>query len=253
MRTINLSAVAYLNTKPFLYGIYQHGLEQKINISLDIPSLCAKKLADGRANLGLIPVAAIPQIPNAKIITDYCIGTEGAVKTVCIYSFVPIEQIEALYLDYHSRTSAALTRYLLKNHWKINPKILPAKAGFEEKIQQKTAALIIGDRTIGLEEHYPYVYDLGEIWKAHTGLPFVFAAWVSTGDLPKAFLEEFNAALQTGIEKRAQVAQMFQSSHPNFSVHDYYHKYIHYELTPAKRQALGLFLQQIAPKAGARS
>ncbi|MGH1339577.1 MAG: menaquinone biosynthetic enzyme MqnA/MqnD family protein [Aureispira sp.] len=253
MRTINLSAVAYLNTKPFLYGIYQHGLEQQISINLDIPALCAQKLADGRANVGLIPVAAIPQVPNAQIITDYCIGTEGAVKTVCIYSQVPIEQVEALYLDYHSRTSAALTRYLLANHWKITPKILAAKAGFEKRIQQKTAALIIGDRTIGLEEEYAYVYDLGAIWKEHTGLPFVFAAWVSTAPLSDVFLEKFNAALKTGVEKRAQVAQMFQSSHPNFSVHDYFYQYIHYDLTPAKRQALRLFLQQIAPKAGARS
>lgn len=253
MSTINLSAVAYLNTKPFLYGIYQHGLEKSISINLDIPALCAQKLADGRANVGLIPVAAIPQVPNAQIITDYCIGTEGAVKTVCIYSQVPIEQVEALYLDYHSRTSAALTQYLLAHHWKLHPKILEAQAGFEEQIKGKTAALIIGDRTIGLEEQYPYVYDLGAVWKEHTGLPFVFAAWVSTQPLPPSFLKEFNAALRTGVEKRAQVAQMFQSSHPNFSVHDYFHQYIHYELTPTKRQALQLFLRQISPKAGARS
>jgi chorismate dehydratase len=253
MSTINLSAVAYLNTKPFLYGIYQHGLEQSIEINLDIPSLCAQKLADGRANIGLIPVAAIPQVPQAQIITDYCIGTEGAVKTVCIYSCVPIEQVEALYLDYHSRTSAALTRYLLAKHWQHNPKILPAKAGFEQRIQGKTAALIIGDRTIGLEKRYPFVYDLGEIWKAHTGLPFVFAAWVSTQPLPKEFLRAFNAALKTGVDKRAQVAQLFQSSHPNFSLYDYYHRYISYELTPAKKQALALFLKEVTLRAGARS
>ncbi len=161
MSVINLSAVSYLNTKPFLYGIYQHGLEQSININLDIPSLCAQKLADGRANLGLIPVAAISQVPNAQIITDYCIGTEGAVKTVCLYSCVPIEQVEALYLDYHSRTSAALTQYLLANYWKVTPKILPAKAGFEQKIQGKTAALIIGDRTIGLEDRVSFCVRFG--------------------------------------------------------------------------------------------
>lgn len=251
MSSIKLSAVSYLNTKPFLYGIYQHGLEKNIQIDLDIPSVCAQKLRDGRANLGLIPVAAIPQIPNAQIITNYCIGTEGAVKTVCIYSHVPIEEVEALYLDYHSRTSAALTRYLLANHWNVSPKILSAEAGFETQIKHKTAGLIIGDRTIGLEDQYPYVYDLGLEWKTHTGLPFVFAAWVSTTTLTDAFLEQFNTALQTGINKRAQVAQMFQSSHPNFSVYDYYHQYIDYDLTPAKQEALQLFLQHITPKASA--
>lgn len=237
-----------MNTKPFLYGLFQSGMEDAIDLSLDIPSECARKLIAREVDLGLVPVAIIPELNTPHIISDFCIGTEGAVKTVCIYSDCPIEEINELYLDYHSRTSAALTRYLISNYWKINPTLLNTKAGFEDRIGGKTAALIIGDRTIELEGKYKHVYDLGAIWKQQTNLPFVFAAWVSNVPLPESFQKEFNEALKFGIQKRAQVAQLFQSSYPNFDVYDYYHKYIDYELTATKRKALKLFLEYIAPR-----
>ena len=111
---INISAVSYLNTKPFLYGLFQTGIDKEINLSLDIPSLCAQKLENGEVDLGLIPVAAIPNLAEAHIISDFCIGTLGPVKTVCIYAQVPIENLTHLYLDYQSRTSVALVQYLIK-------------------------------------------------------------------------------------------------------------------------------------------
>lgn len=245
MDPIRISAVAYLNTKPFLYGLFQSGLDKELDISLDIPSVCAQKLQTGAVDLGLVPVAIIPQLISPRLISDYCIGAEGAVKTVCLYSQVPIEEVRELYLDYHSRTSAALTRYLLTDYWGIQPRLLPAQPGYEQRLRGHTAGLVIGDRTIGLEERYAHVYDLGTIWKIHTGLPFVFAAWVSQKALPKDFEERFNRALGQGVQQRHQVAQLFESSHPQFSVHEYYHRYIHYDLTPDKRQALDLFLEQV--------
>ena len=91
---INLTAVSYLNTKPLLYGIFSTGMDNELDIRLDIPSVCAERLRSGQAEIGLVPVAAIAEIPNAQIISDYCIGAVGAVKTVCLYSNVPIEEIE---------------------------------------------------------------------------------------------------------------------------------------------------------------
>lgn len=242
---IKISAVSYLNTKPFLYGIFQSDLEDLIDLSLDMPSECARKLVAGEVDLGLIPVAAILQLKTPHIITDYCIGTEGEVKTVCIYSNCPIEEISHLYLDYQSRTSVSLTQYLVQHYWKINPTFINASAGFETKIKDRTAALIIGDRTIDLDKKYPYVYDLGAIWKEHTGLPFVFAAWVSNKKLSDSFITKFNQALELGIKKRHQVAQLFQSSYPSFSLDDYYNKYIDYQLTTKKQEALTLFLKLV--------
>ena len=248
-KSIKISAVSYLNTKPFLYGLERSPIAKKIDLKLDIPSTCAQKLIDGEVDLGLVPVAVIPQVPNAHIITDYCIGTEGEVKTVCIYSHVPIHKIKRLYLDYQSRTSVALTKYLLKNHWEVTPKLIAADKGYEDKIKGNTAALIIGDRTIGLEGQYPFIYDLGTEWKAITSLPFVFAAWVSNKKLDPSFIESFNQALSIGIANRDKVAAVFQTVvQQNFSIYDYYYKYINYDLNAPKKRALQLFLNHISPK-----
>ncbi|MCP4440861.1 MAG: menaquinone biosynthesis protein [Aureispira sp.] len=245
---INISAVSYLNTKPFLYGLFQAGIDKEVNLSLDMPSICAQKLETGEADLGLIPVAAIPNLPEAHIISDFCIGTLGVVKTVCIYAQCPIEDLTHLYLDYQSRTSVALAQYLVKSYWKLDIEFIHAKVGFEQQIQGTTAALIIGDRTIGLENKYPYIYDLGATWQQFTNLPFVFAAWVSNKPLDKNFEARFNKALALGLAHRSQVAQLFQSCYTNFSVEEYYYKYIDYHLDIDKRQALSKFLSILAPQ-----
>ncbi len=248
MRKIKVTAVSYLNTKPLLYGIFKSKIAAQIDIQLDIPSVCAEKLLTGEADMGLVPVAIIPFIKNAKIISDFCIGTNGAVETVCIYGDVPIEEMESIYLDFHSKTSVELTRYLLQNHWKLNPFLLDAKEGYIGKIRAKTGGLVIGDRTIGLASKYKYVYDLGLEWKKHTGLPFVFAAWVSNKELSQSFISNFNAALKSGIDNIPQLINLMPTSSSDFDLNNYFTNHINYELDLPKKEALALFLAGIKPK-----
>lgn len=250
MEKINVTAVSYLNTKPFLYGIFQSDIQNEITLSLDIPSVCAQKLRSGEADLGLVPVAVIPTLDNPHIISDYCIGAVGAVKTVCIYSDVPIEAVEHIYLDFHSRTSAALAKLLLKQYWHLNPVFLPSNlpngANFIEKIGGTTAGLVIGDRTIGLEARFRYVYDLAQVWQDYTeGLPFVFAAWVANKPLSKGFIERFNEALQRGLDLIPQLIYILPQQEAGFSLEEYYTRYISYNLDAAKKQALTRFLSEI--------
>jgi chorismate dehydratase len=150
MKKIRISAVSYLNSLPFVYGLTHSSLINECDISLDIPSVCAEKLINGTVDIGLIPVAAIPQVPNATIISDYCIGANGEVKTVCLFSEVPLNEIKTILLDYQSRTSVLLVKILAKEFWKINPEFINAEAGFEQKIKGTTAGVVIGDRTFEL-------------------------------------------------------------------------------------------------------
>ena len=240
---IKISAVSYLNTKPLLYGLFQKGIDEMVDLTLDIPSVCAQKLVDGEVDLGLVPVAIIPKIKNPHIISDYCIGTEGEVNTVAIYSKRPLQELTHIYLDYHSRTSAALTQILFKEYWKLPVTFLQAEEGYINEIEGTTGALVIGDRTIGLE--MPYKYDLGTAWKEHTGLPFVFAAWVSNKPLPEEFISVFNKALAYGISKIHQLVYLVPSPHPSFSMSDYYTKYISYYIDEPKQKALDLYLSKV--------
>ncbi len=244
-----LTAVSYLNTKPFLYGLLHHPIHKKISIELNIPSVCAQKMVSGEIDLGLIPIAAIPEIPNARIISDYCIGAEGAVKTVCIYSQVPIEEVTHLYLDFHSRTSVMLAQLLLEKHWFLNPILLPTETGYISSIRGTKAGVVIGDKSIGLEKKFKYVYDLANEWSNYTGgLPFVFAAWVSTKPLSADFLKEFNAALKFGLAHIPELILLLPTPESDFSLKDYYTKYISYNLDEPKRVALDRFLGYVNEK-----
>lgn len=252
MNKIRITAVSYLNTKPLLYGLLNSSLAEQVELSLDIPSECARKLRDGEVDLALSPVAIIPELPTWQLVSNYCIGAVGSVKTVNIYSEVPIEQIQSLYLDHHSRTSVALAQLLLKEYWQLKPALLPAKEGYIKNISGTTAGVIIGDRTIGLEAKFPYIYDLSEHWKQHTGLPFVFAAWISIKPLPESFTTRFNSALRNGISAIPKLKLLLPSPNPAFDLERYFTKYISYELDAAKREALALFLRALDPTTASR-
>ena len=248
MRKLKVTAVSYLNTKPLLYGLLQSPIAQQIELKLEIPSICAKRLKEGDAGLGLVPVAVIPELDTPHLISDYCIGTVGAVRTVAIFSDCPMEEIRELYLDHHSRTSVELAKLLLRDYWKASPELIPASDGYISTLGGKRAGLVIGDRTIGLDSRFPYVYDLGEAWFQHTGLPFVFAAWVSNQPLGPEFVEAFNRAMQQGIAHIPELMYLLPSPHSNFDLEEYFTRYISYELDGEKRKALTRFLEAVCPQ-----
>ncbi|MEM1325443.1 MAG: menaquinone biosynthesis protein [Bacteroidota bacterium] len=239
------TAVSYLNTKPFLYGIIKSGLDKEIDIQLNIPSVGAQQLQSGEVDFGLVPVAVVPEVPGAQLFSNYCIGTEGAVKTVCIYSQVPIEQLTHLYLDHHSKSSVALTKVLLKNYWRLSPQLLSAREGYISRIKRNVGGLVIGDRAIGLEKEFKYVYDLGEEWQRFTGLPFVFATWISTHTLPDDFIHRFDHALQRGLDAIPELLYLLPTPTADFSLEEYFNEYISYDFDAPKRKALELFLNYV--------
>ena len=73
MEKVKITAVSYLNTKPLLYGLLQSEVAKQIDLSLDIPAVCAQKLLNQEADLGLVPVAIIPELDTPHIISDFCI------------------------------------------------------------------------------------------------------------------------------------------------------------------------------------
>ena len=243
---IKISAVSYLNTLPFIYGLKQSELIHSIDLKLDYPSICADKLINGEVDLALVPVAVIPKLKEAYIISDYCIGSNGAVDTVCLYSEVPITEIESIALDYQSRTSVSLLKILLKEYWQLNPELKKADIGFEENIKDNNAALVIGDRAFNLNSKHKYIYDLSAIWKEMTALPFVFATWVANKKLPHDFICDFNAALKCGlndIDKAIAVEMVNCLNCENPA--DYLNNKISYALSAEMKKGMELFLKQV--------
>lgn len=180
MNKVKVSVVSYSNTIPFIYGLEKsEDVQEKFNISRDIPSECAAKLLNDEVDIGLVPVAILNEMQEYHILSDTCISAYGKVASVMILSDVPIEMIDSLILDHHSRTSVNLAKILLNEYWNKEVKFLHGKDDFINDIKGNTAGVLIGDRCLLNKDKFTYQYDLAEEWRKHTGLPFVFAVWAS--------------------------------------------------------------------------
>lgn len=245
-RKVRVAAVSYLNTKPLLYGFKDYSVKNDIILSVDYPSKIGQQLINDEVDVGLIPVALIPELPEYHIISDYCIGAEGPVASVCLFSDVPLHQIAAVYLDYQSRSSVALTRILLKDHWNIHPELLPARPGYENQIEDNTAGVVIGDRALRQRPKNKFIYDLAEAWIAYTGLPMVFAAWISNKPLPEDFIVRFNEATGYGTHGDGLKKVTAATSCDFFDIRKYFTEHISYRLSEQKRKGLKRFLESIS-------
>jgi chorismate dehydratase len=244
MQKLRISAVSYLNTLPFVYGITHSGLLGQAQLFLDVPSVCADKLIHGQADAGLVPVAAIPLIKNARIISDFCIGADGAVQTVLLVSRIPLDQIKHIHLDLESRTSVALAKVLAREYWNINPVWHALSA--EVEADSIEASVLIGDKTFNLSDRFTYTYDLAAEWKAFTGLPFVFACWVVNRKISAKEEQELNDSFAYGLNhKEDAIAELTHLPISKIKLLDYLNNSISFNLDDAKREALKLFLEKI--------
>jgi chorismate dehydratase len=242
-RKIRVAAVSYLNTKPLIYGFENGMMKDELELVTDFPASIADMLMQGEVDIALLPIAAIPMLPQHFIISNYCIATNGEVASVGLFSDVPIEEIESILLDYQSKTSVGLLKILLKEYWKIHPTLIDANEGYEEKINGKTAGLVIGDRAFVQRTRNRFIYDLGFAWKQMTGLPFVFATWVATKEITDNFNENFNASTSEGLQHLPEI--IAANAYEHYDLHEYYTTNIDYTLDDGKRKAMELYFAKI--------
>lgn len=235
--------MSYLNTKPLVYGFEKGMMAEEIDLIFDYPANVAKMLLNDSVDVGLIPVAVLGNLKEYHIISDYCIGASKPVASVCLFSEVPIHEIKEVLLDYQSRTSVALLKVLLKEYWKIQPRLVDATPGYQQNIKGTTAGLVIGDRALVQRQHSPYIFDLAEAWQTMTGLPFVFAAWVANKQLPSSFNKSFNLATAEGFKHIHEIVAKLDF--PAYDMQYYYQTNIDYKLDEKKRTAIQMFLSKL--------
>jgi chorismate dehydratase len=242
-KKIRVGAVSYLNTKPLIYG-FEHGMmKDQIELLLDYPSRLSGLMQRGELDIALLPVASISNISDAEVFSDFCIASDKKVASVCLFSKVPVGEIQEVYLDYQSKTSVALFRLLMRDYWNIRPSLLEADEAYIGKINDKTAGIIIGDRALEQYAKFPYVYDLAEAWQSHTQLPFVFATWVTNTKLSGSFIQEFNEANAAGMSRIEEIiaAQSFNA----YDLKKYYNENISFRFDEEKRNGMMLFMKML--------
>jgi len=260
-RLLTISAVSYLNTVPMVYGIdkavggsvggaLEGAVKQLVGVRLALspPRGCAGAFASGGAQVALLPSAALLDLPRSRIVTDYCIGASGDVRTVVIVSDSPIEKVRRLYLDSHSLTSVALSAILCRELWRIAPERVPMgdmallpKA--MDTAELGDAFLLIGDKVFDHEGCFAHSYDLARGWRELTGLPFVFAVWVADESVDEGFIGELNAALAYGVKHIPQAVAASAHAAKEYAV-EYLTRNIDFCLDEAKRRSLALFLEK---------
>ncbi|MBK8624771.1 MAG: menaquinone biosynthesis protein [Saprospiraceae bacterium] len=242
--------VNYLNSKPFEFGLINSTFTENLELKTATPAACAQNFMNGNAEIALLPVGALEDLKDYKIISDYCIGCDGEVRTVCIFSNEKIEDCTRLLLDNHSRTSFLLSQILIREYFRLDLPFSPLS--IDQYIYQKgDAVLMIGDKVFEYENNFKYKYDLGVLWKEWTGLPFVFAVWVAKNDLDLAIEHKLNDAFKLGVEHLPEIIQAESSE--NLDLYYYYTHNIQYNLDEKKKKGLAHFLHLAAQILPSRS
>lgn len=237
-------AVSYLNTIPFIYGIEHAGIDLHADLLLSPPRGCASLLRDGEADIALVPVAAIPSIPDIRIVTPFCIGASRSVRTVVLAADCPLNELETVYLDSHSLSSVGLVRILAARLWRIRPQWRELTDFSElDTPADRTGYLMIGDKVFAHEENFRYRYDLADAWREMTGLPFAFAAWVARSTVPDRTVEALGEALGYGIEHIPEAIACYGYGDREYA-YDYLTRNIDFVFDEQKRRAMELYWQE---------
>jgi chorismate dehydratase len=244
LKKIKVGAVTYLNTKPLIYGMQQEEFLKDYELIRAYPSQLAEMLKKGELDIALVPVALLPELPEYHIVSNFCIASDHEVASVCLFSEKPLSEIRRVYLDYQSKTSVALLKILFRRHWKQDVEWLNAEdESYMDQIKEDTAGLIIGDRALQFYDRYAYRYDLVSAWREMTGMPFVFAVWVSIQPLPDSVSTYVDSIQEKGCGIIHNLAA--SESFPFFNVRQYFTHHIHYHFDDAKKEAMYMFLDMI--------
>src|SRR5438874_3787253 len=204
---LRIGAVNYLNAKPLICDL--EALAPEAELILEVPSRLADDLAEGRLDVGLVPVIEYFRAGSYSVVPDIAIASRGPVLSVTLFSRTPWTGIRRVALDEGSRTSAALAQILLRKRYGVCPELSPLPLDRAAEDVDADAVLLIGDRAMrACLPGFEHAFDLGQEWHDWTGLPFVYAFWavregVELGPVEAAFTE----AKRRGMARAGEIAQ----------------------------------------------
>jgi chorismate dehydratase len=203
---LRVGAVGYLNSKPLVERLTDFA--PNIELSLDLPSRLADQMSAGDLDVGLIPVVEFFRGDGYTFIPNIAVASRGPVLSVTLFSRVPWSEIRSVSLDEGSRTSAALTKILLRMRYGLSPRFEPLPIDAPAEEAKSDAVLLIGDRAMrACLPGHRYAFDLGEEWTAWTGLPMVYAVWAVRAGIELGSTERgFHMAKEHGMSRTGAIA-----------------------------------------------
>ena len=244
---MRIGSVPYLNVKPLVDWFHSSDCDVEAEIVYAVPSQLAKMLRAGELDVANVSIFEGLQNPDLVLIPDISISAYSAVKSVRLFSKVPLEQIRTVALDTSSLTSAALTKILLNEAFGLSPEYRNFAPNLDVMLAENDAGLIIGDLKLFDLMPETVVYDLGQGWHDLTGLPFVYAGWLARREaVSNAMQDALHKAKKWGLERLEVLAEKW-APQLNLSLdrsRDYLLNVMNYDLTPEQRSGLKMYQEK---------
>ena len=245
---MRLGAVSYLNVRPLVYGL--DARPDLVSLRFDVPSVCATLLAQGEIDLGMVPSISYLDRPADCIVPGVCIGSDGPVASVALFTKKPIAGVRSVAIDTSSRTSAMLLRILCARRFEIDPAWVPHEPDLDRMLARADAALLIGDPALfakpatGVEK-----IDLGAAWTDLTALPFVWAFWAGGPDVAdREVVTVLQEAAATGMAHSDEVADAYCADVPERQglAREYLRHNLMFEFSARALEGLETYYQEAA-------
>jgi len=232
---IQLGTVPYLNAAPLLAGLSQP-------LRRSHPRQLAQQLIRGDIELALLSTSVLFEHHNLYLVPGMAIGCRGPVQSVKLFfnkDALTIENINRIILSPNSNSANQLTRILFpKAEFLDGQKI--------EKLEIPDAEVVIGDDALVRPDAFGSI-DIGQLWWERTGLPFVFAAWISRSPhISRSLWEQLHHVKQSNLKNLNTCLDQMTEPYPldrNAQIR-YLQDNIHYDLGDTEMRGLARFREE---------
>ena len=242
--SLRVGAVSYTNALPLV--AYLHLTCPQARIERMVPALLGERMHEGRLDVALLSSIELLRHPDYGFVPGLGICSDGPVRSVCLFTQRPVQEIRTVALDRNSLTSIILLKILFDRLWHRSPAWTWYTPPVKNGLAVADAAMSIGDSSLDPACADFEFIDLGVSWKELTGLPFVYALWVTRPNLDAAsFAEPFAEAKNLGLQRVDELAESTaRQYHSNPGMfRDYFTRCIQYELGEREQQGLDLYFQ----------
>ncbi len=248
VKTTVLGCLPYLNVRPLIRSIERRPPEG-YELVYDTPAGLARRLREGSCDIAAVSSFEALANPDLEIIPGFAIASDGPVTSVMLFSKTPFADVRRVALDTSSLSGAALTRILLAGLYGAHPEFVRLDPCPEDMLRQADACLLIGNNAMLRAPDVPHVLDLGEGWKALTGLPFVFGVWAARrGRADARDVAILQEARRAGMRELETIAreEAVDLGLPPGDILRYLAETMVYEMGERELEGLGEFLRRAA-------